>query len=104
MANSSVEHMYVMRRANIPTESPRDINAHYFVAPIWHVTLVDEVTDADMKLTLDVMDTDGYEVMTLLAVNTHEIKHGDVLKRLMTNVTPKPPHPMGNDAKLRRTK
>ena len=73
------------------------------MAPFWHIALVGEAKDANMKLTWDVSDVAGYEVMIPKAVNTKKIKKGDVLKRLKLKGTQKPHEPKDSNAKRRRT-
>ena len=66
---------------------------------------VDKAKDANMKLTWEANDIEGYKVIIPVEVNTKKIKKDDQLKRLKLKGTlrPRPPESMqGKEAKRRR--
>ena len=91
MQNGSREDMYVMAKVILPMDKSGAMSAHSFVAPFWHNALVGEANDANMELTWEVSDVAGYEVMPPPAINTKEIKKGDMVARLKPKGTLGPP-------------
>ena len=105
MKNGSEEHMYVMQKMILPTDKTGVMSQNAFVAAFWHIVLVDEAKDANMKLTWEARDIQGFEVMIPKAVSIKKLKKGDVLKRLKVKGTPKPPDMRDKkDTKRQRTK